>query len=386
MEYGISIKVDGNPAPISVETGYIAIRESIDFFVPSATIVFKDRMSGFVSHYPFMQDTDIEVSIDDKKKINNHRFYAFSSMKELSVEGVESFGYSLDLISKYAKPLLTDGEFHSKKCTASDYVKYIADKCGLKSDIESTKEVRSWINPNWKYAQMIRFLAQRAVASSGSAGFLYFVRNDGTLVFKSVDKLFDEGQAIDLTAGSYTIETEEGEEQLNNKQLVIRDNHFASVILGANKLDLNVYDYKSGKNKNENVTYEKYLKKRAVIKGVAVDLATIGSTRYDGVWYSDEHDFPASTIKYVYNKVLRQLEATQLQIMAPLNNELQIGNVVNLSIPANADIITGGVNLNYSGRYLIKNLTTVGHGDFLQKLVLVRPGISLPNDRKPKYF
>ena len=386
MAYGITIKVDGNPAPISVETGYIAIRESTDFFLPSATIMFKDRMSSFVSSYPFMQDTDVEVSIDDGNKINNHRFFAFSSGKDLSIEGVESFAFTLDLISKYANPLLTDGEYHSKKCTASDYIKYIADQCGLKSDVEATKDVRSWINPNWKYSQMVRFLAQRAVAASGSAGFLYFVRPDGTLVFKSIDKLFEESTAVDLTATSYTITDEEGESQLNNKQLLIKDNHFASVILGANNLDLNVYDYKSGKLKTEVVSYEKYLKKRAVIKGVAVDMAKLGNKRNDGVWYSDEHDFPASVTKYVYNKVLRQLEATQLQIMIPMDNNMQIGGVVNLSIPANMDIISGGVNLNYSGRYLVKNMTTVGHGDFLQKIVLVRPGISLPNDRKPKYF
>lgn len=386
MEYKISIDVDGNPAPIWVESGYIAIRESIDFFVPSATLVYKDRTASFVSIYPYMQDTEVRIGLDDGNSIKSYDFYAFSSSKQQTIDGVEHFQSSLDLLAKSARPLLTDGEFHSMKGTASDYISYIADRCGLVADVEATKHVRSWINPNWKFSQMVRFLAQRAVSVSGSGGFLYFVDSGGTLIFKSIDKLFDDSDVVDLTVGSYSIETGDEEEILNNKQFLIKDNHFANVVLGTNNQNLSVYDYKGGKVITEQVGYDSYLRKRGQVRGVATSMVQDGKDRFGGVWYADDNDFPASITKYIYNKVLRQLEATQIQIMVPLNNDLNVGGVVNLSVPANEVLVSGGVNLNYSGRYLIKTVSTVGNTDFMKKLVLVRPGISLPEERKENYF
>jgi hypothetical protein len=388
MKFNITIEVDGIPAPIYVESGHFAIRESIDFFLPSATLVYKDRTASFVSTYPIMQDTTVKIGLDDGTSLKSYDFYAFSSSKQQTMGGVEHFQTSLDLLSVHAKPLLTDGEYHSQKSTASDYVSYIAGQCGLKADVEATKDVRSWVNPNWKYSQMVRFLAQRCVSASGSGGFLYFVRPDGTLVFKSPDKLFDDEDAIDLTVGSYVIEGEDGEEgeTIENRQFLIKDNHFANVILGANNLNLSVYDYKSGATIETKADYQSYLKKRGSVKGVATSMAETGRNRFGGTWYADELDFPASINMFLYNKVLRQLEATQVQIMTPLDNVIRLGGVVNLSVPANKALVSGGVNLNYSGRYLIKTISTVGSDDCMKKLVLVRPGISLPDERKPNYF
>jgi hypothetical protein len=383
--YGLSVKIDGKPAPVSVETGYVAIRESVDFFVPSATVVFRDRMSNFVSTYPFMQDTEVELSIDDNLKINKHSFFAFSSNKPQTQKGVEDFEITLDLLSKFADPLLTGSEYHSKKCTASDYIRYIADKCKLKADIEATNEVRSWINPNWKYAQMIRYLAQRSISASGSGGFLYFVQADGTLVFKSIDRLFDDEVGVDVTAGSYKILSEEGLDNMSNKTMVITDNHYANVVLGANNLNVTFYDYRLGKNVTTEVDYSKYLKKRGTVKGVSLGMVKKGNSKFMGTWSSTTNTNPSSLMMPVYNKVLRQFESTQLQLMLPLDNKLKVGGVINLSVPANMDIISTGVNLNYSGRYIIKTMMSVGHGDYMQKLILVRPGISLPLKRKPNY-
>ena len=381
----LSVKVDGVPAPILVETGYVVVRESTDFFLPSATLVFKDRLSGFVSHYPFMQDTEIELGIDDGQSIKVHRFFAFSSKKEQNMEGVESFDIHLDMISKYSDPLLVESEFHSMRGTASDYIRYIAEKCGLRSDVEATKEVRSWINPNWKYSQMVRHLAQRSISSSGSGGYLYFVRGDGTLVFKSADKFFDEEEAIDLTVGSYEVVDGDETYVINNKQFTLKDNHFASVVLGNNSMETSIYDYMRGSRVVETVRNDRFIKKRGAVKGISLGMDSMGIKRSEGVWYSDEVDFPSHMYKAIYNKVLRQLESNQVVIMVPLKNEYKLGGVINLSVPANMDIFPGGVNLNHSGKYLIKAMNTVGHGDYMIKLVLVRPGISLPSERKVGY-
>ena len=185
MIANITILVDGRPAPIVIETGFIAIRESIDFFLPTAELNWSDFVSSFVSVYPFMQDSEIAITLDDNITRKEWKFLAFSSKKELSPSsGSESYDFNLDCISKYVTPLTTDSEYHSMKSTASDYVAYIAKKCGLKSDVENTNELRNWINPGWKFGQMVRYLAQRSISASGSAGYLYYVKSNGTLVFK----------------------------------------------------------------------------------------------------------------------------------------------------------------------------------------------------------
>lgn len=377
----IDITVDGRPAPIVIESGYLAIRESIDFFIPTAELHWSDMLSSFVSVYPFMQDSLVNISLDDGSTRKEYKFIAFSSRKDITPSsGTESYDFNLDLISKNVKSLLTDSEYHSDKLTASDYVKYIADKCSLKSDVEVTNEVRNFINPGWKYGQMIRYLAQRSISKTGSGGYLYFVKNDNTLVFKSIDKLFSDSEEENITACIYP---EQGE---SNKDLVFKDNHFANVTLGANRLKLRSYDFNTETLIEEDIDYSVYLKKRGDVKGVAVDYTKIGNDIYAGEWYSGDNDKSHNFYRFLYNKILRQLESSQVQITAPLKLGREIGNIVNLSVPANSDMIDGGVNLNYSGRYLIKSILTKGHGEFYQTLTLVRPGISLPTERKSNYF
>lgn len=385
MRAGLSIKVDGDDAPILVESGYVTIRESYDYFVPTATIQFDDRMSSFVSVYPFMQDTLVELAFDDFNEIKTYSMLPFSSVKEQNMQGVESFTFTLDLISNLAVPLLTGSEYHSKKCTASDYIKYIAEQAGLDYEVEDTSDVRSWINPGWTYAQMVRFLAVRSISVSGSAGYLYFVKNDKTLVFKSVDAFFD-ATPIDIVACEYPYTDEDGEQTLVNKALMIKDNHFANVMLGTNKLDLRFYDYRLGKEVVLNHGYDALIKKRGDVKGVSSAYVDIGKSVFDSGWYSGNNDAPASLAKLSYNKVIRQAESTQIDIYMPLVNSLEVGQLVNLSVPANPDIIDGGVNMNYSGHYIVKSVSLVGNLTFLKRVVLVRPGMGLDSQRKANYL
>jgi hypothetical protein len=163
---GITIEVDGSPAPIHVGTGHLAIRESVDYFVPTATLSYDDMAATFVSSYPFMQDTGVTLSVDDGETVRAYAFRAFSSAKALEATGVESYRTTLDLISVHASPLLTGGAYHSMEGRASEYVAYIAGECGLSHDVEATKGTGPWINPNWKWAQMVRYLARQSVSVS----------------------------------------------------------------------------------------------------------------------------------------------------------------------------------------------------------------------------
>jgi hypothetical protein len=199
-------------------------------------------------------------------------------------------------------------------------------------------------------------------------------------VFRSADSFF-AAEAVEMTACSY-VRPGGGQEPLENKQLSIRDNHFANVMLGANNLEYTVYDYEAGEAATGRAGHSAYLEKQARYRGVAAPMGADGPSRHGGAVYGAGLPGMAG---YAYNKAMRQLEATQVQIMAPLDNKLVPGAAVDLSVPANPVLVPGGVNINYTGRYMVSTAVTVGNTEYMKRLVLVRPGYGLPPDRGQGY-
>lgn len=376
----ISLLVDGNPAPIFPESGAISVQESMDFMVPSASIRFRDQMSTFVTVYPFLQDTEIQTYITDEESDRKLSFYAFSDAKWQMENAVqEYYEYRLDLISKFAHPLLTTGEFHSDKLKASDYIKYMADRLGLQFEVEESKDIRTWINPNWKFGQMLRYISQRAISVNGSAGYQYFIRGDGTLVFKTVDKFFDESQEdeeliIDLQS------------DVLDRDLTLRMNNFSNISLGSNSLKSVYYDLGTQKNIENTSAYDTYIKKRAIKQGVSQKFSKIGRDRYYRAVYKDLAGDPSHLYTQINKQANLNAEAVQMETTAEVNMDRRIGDIINVSMPTREDVNqSGGIDFNYSGRYLIKGMTTYGHGDYYQKLQLIRPGLNLDNTRTGYY-
>lgn len=384
MGISINIEVDKQSAPIDIETGYVAIRESMDFFVPTGTLVFDDRMSNFVATYPFMQDTKVSLTLEDMFVKSKYDFRAFSSKKKKEGSGVEKFKTTVDLVSIHGEKLLGDTEFHSDTTTISSYVRYIAGQCGLKTDIEETTGVLNILNPNWTYAQMIRWCAVNAISATGSVGYLYYVTGDGTLVFRSPDSFFTRQLGVDLTIGKYEILDDLGlGEEHSNGVFTLNENLYGNVLMGANGSNVSYKEYSTGEQKETNIGNTDGISKRGGVRGVSVELTnkkrtTVLQGRYEGI--NSEQN------RIRYNKATRQLETVQIGYTIPWRKDIGIGTVVNVTIPSNDSIIIGGVNMNYSGRYLVKSCAMVGHGEYYKKLTLVRPGLNLPILRKTQYI
>lgn len=382
-DLGVTIFVDGTESPVFPESGYVAIRESMDFLVPSATLMFRDYIGSFVTMYPFMQDTKLNIALDNGSDLKTMPFYVFSDVKRQVAESTqETYMLTVDMLSTHATPLLTDGEYHSKRCKSSEYIQYIADKLGLDSDIEDSKDTKNIINPNWKYAQMLRYLATRSISTSGSSGYVYFINGSGVLVFKTIDKLFEEEASEDITV------VLDDDLQINgvvNRDFSIKGNYFSNVILGSNQVKMRYYDWTKSEYVEVINKYSDYVQKRGIKKGISQEFAEFGHAKYFGEMYSGELAAPSIQNISVYKKAMLQAEMLQIEILVPHDITRQVGQVVNLTVTASEQMEVGDVSMNYSGRYVIKSMMLHGHSDYYHKLLLIRPGINLDDNRTGYY-
>jgi hypothetical protein len=170
-------------------------------------------------------------------------------------------------------------------------------------------------------------------------------------------------------------------EEIESKTFDLNENLFANVLLGSNYASLIYPNYETGGATNT-VSSTAGLKKRGSVRGVSERFKTTGRVETLQGRYGSTH---ALENRILYNKIWRQLECIQLTFYIPYTERIQLGSVLNLTIPANPNIIVGGVNVNYSGRYLVKSCMSVGHGTFYKKITVVRPGINLDKVRKEDY-
>lgn len=382
-ELEVTIFIDGIESPVFLESGYIAIRESMDFLVPSATLVFRDFIGSFVTMYPFMQDTKIGVILNDGEVLKTIPFYVFGDVKKQIQESTqETYQFNVDLLSTHSSPLLTHGEYHSKKCKASEYVQYIAEQLGIKADVEDSRDVKFIVNPNWRYAQMLRFLATRSISISGSSGYTYFINTDGVLVFKTIDKLFEEESKEELLL---VLDDDLQVNGVVNRDFQIKGNYFSNVILGANQVKMRYYDWTKSMYVQVVNKYDEYIQKRGIKKGVSHEFAEIGQTKYFGELYSGDIDVPIEQNTSIYKKAVLQAEMLQIEVLVPHSLTRKLGDIVDLTVTASQQMEIGDVSMNYSGRYVIKSMMLHGHSDYYQRLVLMRPGVNLDDNRTAYY-
>lgn len=364
--------VDGERAPIFTEAdGYFVVRDSVEFMVPTGTLFFKDLNSAFFQHYPFLQDTEIEVYLQDKENSLKTKFYPFASSGKKPLEAYsENYFARVNLISEYSKDLLSSGEYSSRREKASDYVKYIADKLGFETDIEETKETRNWINPNWKYSQMIKYLATHSVSVSGSSGYLYFVNTEGVLHFKSIDRCFEESSDSERIIVDFT--------SSNIKEYKVSSNLFSTVLLGYNRLDLTSFDMTTGEDNTIVYSHKDGLKKRGKSSGISTLFRDYSRPQYVGEFFSSEENNSINIYPELFKRTMGLSEQNVITLTLADNPfGRSVGDVVNLDIK---NVVAKGSDLNYSGRYLIKSIITKGNIEYYQTLVLVRKGINVDRD------
>lgn len=363
-EQEVKVFLDGKEAPMPYNTGYLSIRESWDGLITTATLSFTDNNSLLSDLYPLVQNTVIEFIIGDEENQKSWKFYPFTQYSDGKMAQSDVYDVKLDLISIYAKPFLFFQEFKSMYGRASDFVKYIAGKCNLKCEVEDTKEKRNWINPNWKASQFLRYLAYHATSASGSSGYVYFIRYDGVLIFKSVDKLFEEARDIEDVDIIFDGETV--------RKYSVARNLFSAFSLGSNQVDIFNFDLDKNEKVVEKITQNDHISKYARFRGYPKEFKEL---------YLSSSTFTnravKTTLKYnkeSYKKSLLQLEATK--VILTLRTDVfkrRIGSVISLGFPNKR----GEANLPYAGRYVIKSINTIGTDDLYQRCTLVRPGINL---------
>jgi hypothetical protein len=362
----ISVYVDGQLAPVLAETGYLVVRNNFDSLVPDGTLLFRDSAENFTSNYPIVEGTVIDIYMEDDNDVRRHKFKVFN-LEFKKEKGPDQFVYTVKvaLISDHSYPLMTSGEFFSKRCKASEFVQYIAKKLGIHSEVEDTKETRDWIMPNWKYSQMLKYLAIHSRSIGGSSGFIYSIGLDNILQFKSIDKFFTDSRDTENITIDFSYAN------IQNMSLV--NNLFSQVLYGANHLDLTSFNLTTGESSNQIYKFDEGIVARAKRAGVAKDTKDLSKKLSLGSFFTEEKTYLENP--FLFRKVMLNSESNVIKITVGDNTfGRRVGDIVNINIVNNVD---QSIELNFSGRYLIKSIVTFGSTDYFQTLTLVRRGINV---------
>jgi len=225
---------------------------------------------------------------------------------------------------------------------------------------------------------MLRFLAIRSISVSGSSGYMYFINSDGVLVFKTIDRLFEEESSEEIKL------VLDDDLQINgvvNRDFQIKGNYFSNIVLGSNQVKMRCYDWTKSKYVEVINKYDEYVQKRGIKKGISQEFAEVGQTKYFGELYSGDIAVPTEQNTSVFKKAMLQAEMLQIEVLLPFSLERKVGDIVDLTVTASEQMEIGDVSMNYSGRYVIKSMMLHGHSDYYHRLILMRSGVNLDDNR-----
>lgn len=363
----VQCKVDNELFPFFAETGYFSFVESMDLLYAVGTIQVVEAQSMLQSHYPLLQASDVDFYLQDDESNKHFGFYPFNGA---SVEqgGTKAYEHKISLISKHAFPISLHREYYSEYGTASDYVRRLADRLGLDHDVEETKHIFRWICPGWRAGQMLRHLAQHSVSGRGLSGYVYYVTNDGVLVFRSMDSFFEQSEDeehLDVANLSQDVITQS-----------IKRKYMSSVYLGSNNVKVERYDLDTDTAIESKYVFGDLVNKRALKLGLSGTSLEHGLSRSLYPEHSDHRDeYPHDELPMLFRKATSQYESTVIELLVKPNPfGRKLGEVINLSFPGEK---SNDQSIPYSGRYLIAKVNTVGALEFYQRLTLVRPGVNI---------
>ncbi len=363
----IQCQVDGNDFPLFAETGYYSFVESMDLLYPVGSMEVQEARSVLISGYPLLQASEIDVYCQDDDANKHFAWYPFNSVST-EKSGTKDYTHKISLISRYAFPISLKREYYSDYCTASDYVRALAGRLGLRHDIEDTKQRFRWICPGWRVGQMLRHLAQHAVSVNGYSGYVYYVTYDGVLTFRSMDSFFEESSDEEqLDVANLNLDVNIGS---------LKRKFMSTAFLGSNKVETDYFDVDNERVVASSASYSDYIQKRALKIGLSSSVLDYGLSRtLQPVHTGHRDDYPHEELPMYFRKATAAYESTIVELVVKPNPfGRRLGDVVNITFPGEPSDDHG---MPFSGRYLITKVNTVGTREFYQRLTLARPGVNL---------
>ena len=251
--YTLNIRLGGTETTIAPQMiKGLTITQDIDRILPTFSATLRDSTKILAEVLPF-DKTSNKVEIDlsqlsDLTEMNTFKFnvkrrHAVSPEDEYSIEGILDVD---EMLTSHDRSTYYTGDIKTN-------LESIAENLGVNTtEIGSSLSYdKSFLQPFWTDAKLLRFLKRELLGKNGEAGYSCFVkvvRGEPILVFKSLDELLIETPKYNLI-----VSHKEFEDYYPISEYRIYDNSQLMADLGAKQQSYNYFNYATGQFVETNV-------------------------------------------------------------------------------------------------------------------------------------
>jgi hypothetical protein len=361
----LSIKVRG----IDLDVAYLdklEIIESMQFLVPSIELSFYD------SEDQILQEAQVVDTVPVEVRVNGTSYEFVCSTYDVSTQNDVKYIVLKGLLSSILG--LANRIYYrswSNK-TASQVIEDMLEYDD--SIIESDKNTQNWIQPGWTNAQMVRYLAHRAVSRSHRiGGYVYSYTKSNMLIFSSIDNLIEQSP-------TYKFSDEYDENDVTNYVIGYKgvNNAMSTMVTGGLGRTVDYYNFATGTPVSYTVTPQNvsHLSMSEAMPYSASDLNELNREVYGGYYHSSNqslHNFQGLAESEV---VMRLISNQKIKVAVYGNTDITIGNVFSLYLNKREED-SKVRDTSLSGKWLTQTVThSIGVGSFVSVLMGCREGLN----------
>ena len=384
--FALELSLDGFSLPFDpsmIES--ISIFSSLSQFLPAIEITINDK-ANIVSEFLALaggETISIRFGVTEEEMQGPYNFTVDSItvpdvIMSATQGAIVQIRGLLQCAAKLFRPVMTRS-FGMVK--SSHAVVLMAQEMGINASVETTDDAQIWIQPGWTNAQMLRYLAMRAISARGHASYVYGIDKDKRLLFQSSANLYRQPVQREYRMASMFTPAELDDPEkmkaaifgylpMNRKELLGVTGGYGATIQYFDLLRKEYVEYPI--TPSDFAVDRKSPSQRTNILTVEEDPAT----RKFYIGRTDDNNFPKLVQARAYDQVYRRVgSALQMATLVRGDPTLRLGNKVTCQIKSPDP--QRPINTVYSGAWVIeKIIDNISQRGYWTKLILSRDGIN----------
>lgn len=370
----VRVESDFPSQMFSAHLSTLQLTEYFSAASPSMQLNFVDQFGDLVNNTYLTPEVSYDVYFGKSHNDNSKSSFSLSVNKAESTSpgAIENVAMSVNFLRHEWFKLVS--QTHSRSWTDKRYsqaIEDIAKESGFnKTSIETTDGTHNILQPHWTNYQLIKWIADHAISSTGVSGYDLAVTLDNRFLFQTYNKFFDQIPYRDYVLVSPSVDTKFAENQLFTMSM---EQQYAPIM--------------SGGGFGSEYSYFDYENKEFVTKKLTV-ADTNQSQLSDWYFIPKEHSTPSKqiyagrdidAIHTAENDLVNRVNAIQSMNVSILgDSKIHIGDVVGVVLPT-AREDKKIFNEMYSGYWLVTkviHLIDFKNSSYITKLALSRAGIN----------
>lgn len=331
----------------SVAAQSVTLVETLSAASPIMVLRLADQFGDLVNHTYISPDTSYDVYFGKSPNENMKCSFSLSvgTASNYASGVIENVAMEINFLRHNWEKLISQTHSRSwNNVRYSDVVRQIAEEAGFTSfDIEETDERLSVIQPGWTNIQLLKWIQGQARSTSGISGFDIGARLDGSFIFKTFDKLFDQKPKFE-----YILSDEYSEDSIWDMNII--QEYSPMTTQGAFGITYSYFDYENKEFKTDDMVLSETNQRQI-------------SDRY---FLAKSHEVPmrrmyggrnTRLVNEAENRILQTANSIQsLKITVKGNTNLHIGDMINIVLQSSR-VSKSPVSEPYSGYWLVSKVS-----------------------------